>query len=131
MSGFNPWRSSTRSSRRSDRGSTKLPAAVQERLLAAKQESPRRSIRVLRQMLEREGLVPRGVLSRSAIHRFLRQHGASRPPERRSFLAERAGDILCREFDISRKTGYKLFSRYKDCGLEGLTDRSRRPYWAG
>src|SRR5579864_2413653 len=35
---------------------------------------------------------------------------------------------LCREFDISRKTGYKLFERYKDCGLSGLTDRSRRPY---
>jgi putative transposase len=36
--------------------------------------------------------------------------------------------VLCREFDISRKTGYKIFNRYKDCGLEGLTDRSRRPY---
>jgi putative transposase len=35
---------------------------------------------------------------------------------------------LCREFDISRKTGYKIFTRYQDCGLEGLTDRSRRPY---
>ena len=35
---------------------------------------------------------------------------------------------LCREFDISRKTGYKIFNRYKDCGLDGLTDRSRRPY---
>ena len=35
---------------------------------------------------------------------------------------------LCREFGISRKTGYKFFSRYKDSGLEGLTDRSRRPY---
>ena len=35
---------------------------------------------------------------------------------------------LCREFDISRKTGYKIFQRYQDCGLEGLTDRSRRPY---
>ena len=35
---------------------------------------------------------------------------------------------LCREFDISRKTGYKVYNRYKDCGLEGLTDRSRRPY---
>ena len=34
---------------------------------------------------------------------------------------------LCREFDISRKTGYKIFNRYKDSGLEGLTDRSRRP----
>ena len=36
--------------------------------------------------------------------------------------------VLCREFDISRKTGYKIFTRYQDCGLEGLTDRSRRPY---
>jgi hypothetical protein len=36
--------------------------------------------------------------------------------------------VLCREFDISRKTGYKLFARYKDCGVKGLTDRSRRPY---
>jgi putative transposase len=34
---------------------------------------------------------------------------------------------LCREFGISRKTGYKIYARYKDCGLEGLTDRSRRP----
>ena len=39
--------------------------------------------------------------------------------------------VLCREFDISRKTGYKIFSRYKACGLEGLTDRSRRPYRQG
>jgi putative transposase len=36
--------------------------------------------------------------------------------------------VLCREFDISRKTGHKIFNRYQDCGLEGLTDRSRRPY---
>jgi transposase len=34
---------------------------------------------------------------------------------------------LCREFGISRKTGYKIFDRYKDHGLEGLTDRSWRP----
>src|ERR1700676_4583082 len=36
--------------------------------------------------------------------------------------------VLCREFDISRQTGYKIYARYKDCGLQGLTDRSRRPY---
>src|SRR6266436_3612593 len=35
---------------------------------------------------------------------------------------------LCREFAISRKTGYKIFDRYKECGVQGLTDRSRRPY---
>jgi transposase len=27
--------------------------------------------------------------------------------------------VLCREFDISRKTGYKLFSRFKNCGIKG------------
>ena len=32
---------------------------------------------------------------------------------------------LCREFGISRVTGYKIFNRYKDCGLHGLNDRSR------
>jgi putative transposase len=36
--------------------------------------------------------------------------------------------VLCREFNISRKTGYKTLKRYNDCGLHGLTDRSRRPY---
>jgi putative transposase len=35
---------------------------------------------------------------------------------------------LCAEFGISRKTGYKIYARYKDYGLQGLTDRSRRPY---
>jgi putative transposase len=34
---------------------------------------------------------------------------------------------LCAEFGISRKTGYKIYRRYKGCGIEGLTDRSRRP----
>jgi putative transposase len=34
---------------------------------------------------------------------------------------------VCREFGISRKTGYKIFNRYQDCGLEGLQDQSRRP----
>jgi putative transposase len=35
---------------------------------------------------------------------------------------------LCAEFGISRKTGYKIFDRYKDCGIAAFTDRSRRPY---
>ena len=52
--------------------------------------------------------------------------------ERLQFVARRlAGEPmaeLCREFGISRKTGYKIFDRYQECGLQGLTDRSRRPY---
>jgi transposase InsO family protein len=34
---------------------------------------------------------------------------------------------LCRAHDISPKTGYKLLARYKESGIEGLQDRSRRP----
>ena len=34
---------------------------------------------------------------------------------------------LCREFDISRMTGYKIFNRYRQGGLEALTDRFRWP----
>jgi putative transposase len=51
--------------------------------------------------------------------------------ERLKFVArlldEEKMAVLCREFEISRKTRYKLFRRYQDCGLKGLTDRSRRP----
>ncbi len=34
---------------------------------------------------------------------------------------------VCREFGISGKTGYKIYSRYKEHGLEALCDRTRRP----
>ncbi len=34
---------------------------------------------------------------------------------------------MCRQFGISRKTGYKIYNRYKEHGLEALSDRSRRP----
>src|ERR1700716_3780421 len=52
--------------------------------------------------------------------------------ERLQFVARRlAGEQmadLCREFGISRKTGYKIFGRYQECGRQGRADRSRRPY---
>ena len=55
----------------------------------------------------------------------------SRMDERLKFIGryldgERMTD-LCREFGISRKTGYKIYDRYQECGLEALVDRSRRP----
>ena len=44
--------------------------------------------------------------------------------ERLQFVARRlAGEAmaeLCREFGISRKTGYKIFDRYQECGIQGL-----------
>jgi putative transposase len=52
--------------------------------------------------------------------------------ERLKFIArlldgEKMAEV-CREFGVSRKTGYKILARYNEIGLEGLTDRSRRPY---
>ncbi len=34
---------------------------------------------------------------------------------------------LCQHFGVSRKTGYKWVGRYRDYGVEGLEERSRRP----
>jgi transposase InsO family protein len=35
---------------------------------------------------------------------------------------------LCKDFGISRKTGYKIFNRYKSEGLVGLNNKSTLPY---
>src|SRR3981189_1355039 len=51
--------------------------------------------------------------------------------ERLRFVAQlldgEAMSEVCRTFGISRKTCYKICERYKEHGLEALTDRSRRP----
>ncbi len=51
--------------------------------------------------------------------------------ERLRFIAKLLdGDSMtevCQQFGISRKTGYKIFNRYKESGFEALSDRSRRP----
>ena len=51
--------------------------------------------------------------------------------ERMRFVARRlegeSMTALCEEFGISRKTGYKIFQRYRQVGVQGLSDRSRRP----
>jgi putative transposase len=85
---------------RADRGQSKLSPPIQEAILAAKRNNPRRSIRQIQRLLEAAGSVAGGSLSRSAIHRLLQQHGLSRmsgsaslPEEKRSFVAESAGAI--------------------------------------
>jgi putative transposase len=80
---------------RTDRGVSKLPVPVQEALLAAKRENPRRSIRQLKILLENAGTVSRNTLSRSAIHRFLQQQGLSRPTGAAS-INSRGTSELCR-----------------------------------
>ena len=85
---------------RVDRGQSKIAPAIQEAILAAKRENPRRSIRQILRLLEAAGLVAQHSLSRSAIHRLLQQSGLSKlagspslPEEKRSFTAEFAGAI--------------------------------------
>lgn len=43
-------------------------------------------------------------------------------------LEGEAMSAACLEFGISRKTGYKIYQRYKQSGSEAFNDRSRRPY---
>ena len=51
--------------------------------------------------------------------------------ERLRFVAKlldgEAMSDVCRDFGISRKTGYTIFNRYREQGLHALSDRSRRP----
>ena len=85
---------------RSDRGHSKLPAALQEAILDAKRDNPRRSIDQLILLMEHSGQAAGGTLPRSSVHRLLHGHGLSRPSgaatlpeEHRSYEARYAGDI--------------------------------------
>jgi len=85
---------------RADQGLSKLSEEVQELILKTKREDPRRSLNQIRHLLESTGKVPRGVISQSALHRFLKQQGLSRmqgaaslPEEHRSFVAAEANGI--------------------------------------
>lgn len=85
---------------RSDCGQSRsIAPEVAELILRAKREKPRRSIRRIIRLLERASKVVPGTLSRSSVHRLLKLAGISARPvrgpsaERRSFLAEHAGDL--------------------------------------
>ena len=86
--------------KRSDKGVSKLAAHLQQSIIEAKQENPKRSIRQLVRLMEDRGEVPKGSLSRSTVHRLLQSRQLSRPVEsdslpveRRSYEARYAGDI--------------------------------------
>jgi len=85
---------------RSDRGRCRLEPGVQEAILDAKRDNPRRSIDQLIALVEHSGQAPHGTVPRSSVHRLLQRHGLSRPTgaasepeEHRSYEAEYAGDI--------------------------------------
>lgn len=85
---------------RCDKGKTQLSEEVQAALLQLKQDNPARSINTMIDMLERKGIVAKKTLARATAHRFLKQQKLSKriladkyTIERRSFVAESAGDI--------------------------------------
>src|SRR3546814_269933 len=116
---------------RSDRGQCKLPLAVQQAIVTAKQDNPRRSIRQIRELLEAAGSVAAGSLSRSAIHRLLQQQGlsridgsASQLEEKRSFVAEFAGSIWYG--DVMHGPAIPVAGRQRKVYLVSLMDDASR-----
>lgn len=85
---------------RSDKGQCQIAKDIQQAILACKQDTPWRSINSVIKLLEMQGIVGRGQLARSSVHRLLKHHGhskrtqaASQTIERRAFEAQFPGDI--------------------------------------
>lgn len=85
---------------RCDKNKSQLPEPVKTALLIAKQENHARSINTLITLLEGQGIVAKGQLSRASVHRFLLTQQLSKQTkadattiERRAFVAVHAGDI--------------------------------------
>lgn len=84
---------------RSDAGSSRaICGEVGELIVRLKQERPRRSVRRIIRMLERDGTVAKGELKKSTVHRLLQHRGLSARPrrayeERRAFRHPCAGDL--------------------------------------
>jgi putative transposase len=116
---------------RSDRGRSRLPIEVQDAILDAKRDKPRRSIDQLILLLEKGGLAARGTLPRSSVHRLLQRHGLSRPcgsastpEEHRSYEAMYAGDIWYG--DVMHGPRVPVHGRMRKVYLVSLMDDASR-----
>lgn len=116
---------------RIDRGHSKIPPAIQEAILTAKRNNPRRSMSGLIDLLERQGVVAKKELSRSSVHRLLKQHGLSRPIsaanvpiERRRFEANHAGDLW--QGDVMHGPQAFVHGRLRKVYLVALLDDASR-----
>lgn len=84
---------------RSDSGTSRvISEEIGELIVSLKVERPRRSVRRIIRILERDGKVGPGVLSKSTVHRYLKRRGLSARPrrlydERRGFRHPTAGDL--------------------------------------
>jgi len=85
---------------RSDIGATQISQEVQESAIELKKANPARSINTVMGLLKRQGLLSEKEISRSCLYRFLKNKELNKRTisdanfiERRSFVAEHAGDI--------------------------------------
>ena len=82
---------------RADQGRSKLAVPIQEAIVAAKQDTARRSIRQILRTLEASGAVAAGSVSRSAVHRLLQQP-FHRPVVNSASSANQPGSTLRQEW---------------------------------
>lgn len=85
---------------RKDKNQSQLDEPIREALIKLKRDNPCRSINTLISLLEKQGIVATGKLSRATVHRFLKINHLSKRTlsdaetiERRSFVADHVGDI--------------------------------------
>lgn len=116
---------------RADLGQSKLASDIQQTLLEAKQDNPRRSIDQLIVWVEQAGLAPRGSVARSSVHRLLKRHGLSRPNgassvavEYRSYEARYAGDTWVG--DVMHGPSLPVNGRMQKVYLVSLMDDASR-----
>jgi transposase InsO family protein len=116
---------------RHDKGTTQLSGAVQAMLLELKRDNPARSINVIIRCVESSGLISKGSLARASVHRFLKQQQLSKrflpnvaTIERRSFVAERAGELW--QGDVLHGPSIQTKSVIKKTYLVSLMDDASR-----
>ncbi|MDQ6950612.1 MAG: DDE-type integrase/transposase/recombinase [Mariprofundales bacterium] len=116
---------------RIDKGVSKLPLEIRERIIEAKKENARRSIDQIIVFLEGEGVVAKGSLSRSSVHRLLQRCGISRmvgsasmPEEYRAFESQYAGDIWYG--DVMHGPSVPVDGRMRKVYLVSLMDDASR-----
>lgn len=86
--------------KRLDKGQSKMPASLQQEIITAKKENPKRSLDTLLKLMKMQHLDGSEQLTRSSIYRLLLSHQLSRPStntqvkELRRFEADYPSDII-------------------------------------
>jgi putative transposase len=116
---------------RSDAGLSKIAPALQESILQAKLDNPKRSIKRIIWLLENKGLAAKNELKKSSVHRLLQSHGVSnlRPAdqpleEKRRFVAQFANDLW--QGDVMHGPKILLSGRWRKTYLVSLMDDASR-----